>query len=197
MRIDTANIEGFEGMTADQKVEALLGLEFQDPVDMTKYVKKDVLDKKASEAAELSRRLKEKMTADEQAEAERQENQTALQKSLEEANATIQQLQREREVSRLTASYLAQGYEKDLAAKAAEALIDGKTEVVMECATKHMAAHDKALRAELMKNTPVPPGADGSGKEVPENVAMAAKLGKAKAEASKSTNSVLAAYLKK
>ena len=70
--IDTSHIEGFDGMTAEQKVEALLKLEIPEAVDLSGFVKKSVFDAKASEAAELSKKLKGKMSEDELAEAERQ-----------------------------------------------------------------------------------------------------------------------------
>lgn len=60
--IDTSTIEGFDGMTADEKVTALLGLQIPDPVDLSRYVKKDVFDAKATEAASLAKQLKAKTT---------------------------------------------------------------------------------------------------------------------------------------
>lgn len=60
--IDTSTIEGFGGMTADEKVTALLGLQIPDPVDLSGYVKKDVFDAKATEAASLAKQLKTKTT---------------------------------------------------------------------------------------------------------------------------------------
>lgn len=60
--IDTSTIEGFDGMTADEKVTALLGLQIPDPVDLSGYVKKDVFDTKATEAASLAKQLKTKTT---------------------------------------------------------------------------------------------------------------------------------------
>ena len=60
--IDTSTIEGFDGMTADEKVTALLGLQIPDSVDLSGYVKKDVFDTKATEAASLAKQLKAKTT---------------------------------------------------------------------------------------------------------------------------------------
>lgn len=60
--IDTSTIEGFDGMTADEKVTALLGLQIPDPVDLSGYVKKDVFDAKATEAASLTKQLRAKTT---------------------------------------------------------------------------------------------------------------------------------------
>ena len=60
--IDTSTIEGFDGMTADEKVTALLGLQIPAPVDLSGYVKKDVFDTKATEAASLAKQLRAKTT---------------------------------------------------------------------------------------------------------------------------------------
>ena len=70
--INTSSIEGFEGMTAEQKVEALLKLEIPEAVDMSKFISKELFDKKASEAANLSKQLREKQTDDEAAKAEQE-----------------------------------------------------------------------------------------------------------------------------
>lgn len=60
--IDTSTIEGFDGMTADEKVTALLELQIPDAVDLSGYVAKSVFDTKATEAANLSKQLKAKTT---------------------------------------------------------------------------------------------------------------------------------------
>ena len=60
--IDTSTIEGFDNMNADEKVTALLGIQIPDPVDLSGYVKKEVFDTKASEAATLAKQLKVKTT---------------------------------------------------------------------------------------------------------------------------------------
>ena len=52
--IDTSTIEGFEGMSAEQKVEALLKAEIPEKVDLSLYVSKDTADKYATEAAEVA-----------------------------------------------------------------------------------------------------------------------------------------------
>ena len=68
--IDTSTIEGFQDMTAEQKVEALLKAEIPEAVDLSQYVAKKTFDEKASEAAELSKKLKGKMSEDEAAKAQ-------------------------------------------------------------------------------------------------------------------------------
>lgn len=80
MKIDITKLDGYkEGMTAEEKLALY---EAYEP-DYSGYVKKDVFDKKASEAAALSRDLKayrEKEMTEEQRKAEQE-------KALEEAEA--------------------------------------------------------------------------------------------------------------
>lgn len=60
-KIDTSKIEGYESMTAEEKLAALESVEF----DLSGYVSKDTADKYASEAAQYKRQLKERMSAEE------------------------------------------------------------------------------------------------------------------------------------
>lgn len=59
---DTSAIEGFDAMSAEEKVAALLGVDLPDPVDLSGYVRKDVFDAKATEAANFARQLRTKTT---------------------------------------------------------------------------------------------------------------------------------------
>ena len=83
-KFDASKISGFEEMTAEEKVAALLGQEFEveqqtDP-DLNKL--KAALSKSNSEAAEYKRLLREKQTEAERAEADRAEQYKALQDEL-------------------------------------------------------------------------------------------------------------------
>ena len=84
MKFDASKIPGFDGMTAEEKVAALLGQKFEveqqtDP-DLNKL--KAALSKSNSEAAEYKRLLREKQTEAERAEADRAEQYKALQDEL-------------------------------------------------------------------------------------------------------------------
>ena len=54
MKIDTNKIPGYADMTAEEKLAALEAYETED-VSFDDYVRKDIYNKKASEAAELSK----------------------------------------------------------------------------------------------------------------------------------------------
>lgn len=154
--ISTECIAGFAEMTAEQKVEALLKVEVPDAVDMSKYVSKETFDKKASEAASLSKQLKDRMTDDEQKKANEAEK---LQKMQEE----LETLRKDKTVSDYTAKYIAMGYDKDLAADTAKAMAEGDMAKVFENGEKHKTALEKKIKEDLMNGTPKPDGNGGAG----------------------------------
>nr|DAV16902.1 MAG TPA: hypothetical protein [Caudoviricetes sp.] len=185
--IDTSTIEGFQDMTAEQKVEALLKAEIPEAVDLSQYVAKKTFDEKASEAAELSKKLKGKMSEDEAAKAQAE----ADRKELE---GKYQELLKRSTVADHTARFLALGYEEKLARETAEALYDGNMEKVFENQQKANEAAEKELRAELVKKDPKPAGAGGDGGEKDDAVEFAKSLGKQRAEAMKQSVEGLKRY---
>lgn len=152
--IDTSAIEGFDGMSADEKVAALLKLEIPEAVDMSKFVSKETFDKKASEAATLSKQLRDKMTEDEQKKADDEKVRAEMQEELKN-------LRRDKTVSEYTAKYIALGYDKELAEATAKAMADGDMKTVFENGEKHRAALEKRIKADLMRGTPNPNGGNG------------------------------------
>ena len=65
-KIDVTQIEGYETMTAEEKLKALEEFDVPDP-DYSGFVKKEQFDKAASELATAKKQLREKMTEDEAA----------------------------------------------------------------------------------------------------------------------------------
>ncbi len=194
MKIDTTAIEGFESMSADQKVEAMLNLNLPDVPDMTQFVAKSVFDKKASEAAELSKQLKGKMTSDELAKAEAERLKAEQDQRYADLESKYNEAMKKSTIATYTAHYLKQGYDETLAAETAAALADGKMDVVFANGEKHKTALEAKIKAELMKNDPKPSGAGGgSGDKVTE---QARNLGKARAEADKKAVDTLSSYFK-
>lgn len=178
MKISTDSIQGFAEMSDADKVTALLGLDVPDPVDMSQFVDKKTFDAKASEAADLSKKLKAKMSEEEQTAAERDAKWA-------EMEAKLQALEMEKTISIYKASYLSMsGYDEKLAQETAEALAKGDMTKVFANQQKAMDAHDKALKAELLRNTPKPEGAGGGdNRDEDPSVELARKLGKEKAAA--------------
>ena len=156
-KVDITKIEGYEGMTPEEKIKALEAYEIEDvQPDYSGYVKKDVFDKTASELAGVKKPLKEKMTDDEAAKQKEQEEREELQSKYEK-------LLHDSEVSKNKAKLLALGYEEKLADDTAEAMVTGDLEKVMANKKKHLEAVEKKVRAEALKDTPKPTG-DGDSK---------------------------------
>ena len=156
-KVDITKIEGYEGMTPEEKIKALEAYEIEDvKPDYSGYVKKDVFDKTASELAGVKKQLKEKMTDDEAAKQKEQEEREELQSKYEK-------LLHDSEVSKNKAELLALGYEEKLADDTAEAMVTGDLEKVMVNQKKHLEAVEKKVRAEALKDTPKPTG-DGDSK---------------------------------
>lgn len=189
MKIDTTQIPNFDALPDDTK-SAIIGMEFADAPDMSLYVEKSVLDKKASEAAELSRQLKAKMTDEENAKSEAEQAMKDLQEKY-----TV--LLRESTISKHTASYMAMpGYDEKLAKEAAEALADNNTAKLFEIQQKAAEASAKQIKDELTRKDPRPGGAGGGDNNVePENVKRAKEIGKARSDAQKDSNDILKNYL--
>lgn len=162
MKIDTAKIENYAEMTAEQKLAALEAYEFETPApkdseEVTKL--KTALSKANSDAAEWKRQFREKQTEAERAEAERAEREKAVEDEL-------RMLRRDKTVSGYVASCLSLGYDKDLAQKAAEAMADGDAAKIMECQQEFLEAKTKELEAAALNKQPtLTPGAPPTAKQ--------------------------------
>lgn len=150
MKIDTTKIPNFDNLP-DEAKKAILGMEFADAPDMSQFVSKSVFDKKASEASELSKQLKSRMTEDEAKAAQEASERAALIERAEKAEHDLA-------VSNFTKSYLAMGYDEKLAESSAEAMAKGDTATVFANQKIHAENREKALKAEWLKGTPRPDG---------------------------------------
>jgi hypothetical protein len=160
MKIDTNLIPNFDALPEEAKA-AILGMEFADAPDMSQFVAKSVFDKKASEAADLSKQLKSRMTQDEQVAAQQAEALATMQAELESLRA-------DKAISEYTAQFLAIGYDEKLAKNTAAALHKGDMAAMFKNHATFVAERDKAMKAELLKGTPAPPAGDvdkGASKE--------------------------------
>ena len=82
MKIDLTKIEGYENMTAEEKIAALEGFDVQQ--DYTGYVRKDLLDKANSEAADYKRQLRAAMSEAEKKAADDEEARKAMEERLKQ-----------------------------------------------------------------------------------------------------------------
>ena len=139
MKLDVSTIEGFDKMTDAEKVAALMGMEVPDKVDMSLFVSKDIADKYATEAAELKKQMRTKMSEDEIKKAEEE----ARYKEIEEKYA---ELLKKETISTYTA------------------LAEGNFEKVFANGEKAKAEMEKSIKADILRGTPKPGsfgGADG------------------------------------
>lgn len=153
-KIDVTQIEGYEEMSAEDKVKALEAFDTPDP-DYSGYVKKDTFDKTAHELAEAKKELKAKMSDDDKAKLEAEQAQKEL---TEKYNALL----RENTISKNKAKYLALGYDEKLAEETATAVADNDFEKVFANEKKNLEAQEKRIKAEVLKQTPKPDGGGGS-----------------------------------
>jgi hypothetical protein len=163
MKIDFSSIEGYESMTAEEKLAALESFEIPDP-DFTGFVKKDLLDKANSEAASYKKQLREKMSQDEQNAAQQKEAMEAMQ-------AELENLRQEKAVTDLTKRWMGVGYSEELATATAKASAAGDMDTVFKNHAKFLADREKELKSELLKLTPTPPAGDGDKKTTKEDFA--------------------------
>lgn len=148
MKIDTSSITGFDGMTAEQKLAAVLGMDIPDP-DMTGWVKKETFDAKATEAANLSKQLKARMTEEEAKSAE----DAAARQELEDK---YNELLKRTTIADYTAKYLAMGYDEKLAADTAKAFVNGDMDRVFANSEKFKVELEKKIKADVLRDTPKP-----------------------------------------
>lgn len=141
-------IEGYEELTPEEKIAALEA----NYESVAKH--KAAADKNASEAAAYKKQLREKQTDEEAKEAERAAKEA-------EVMAELEALRHEKLVGTYTTSYMAIGYDEKLAKATAEAMAKGDTETVFKNQKLHLETREKALKAELLKQTP-PPAPGGS-----------------------------------
>ena len=148
MKIDTTKIENYATMSAEEKLAALEGFEFNDnSEELAKHKKR--IDELTSELSKKNKEAKAKEDADNKAKLEGDEKYNELKKQFDEMKA-------ESTRNKYTAAYISQGYEKDLAEKKAKAMVDGDMDVVLACESEFKTALEKKIKAEAVKGTPKP-----------------------------------------
>ena len=141
-----------EGMT----IEDILSLDVEEPkVDMSKFVSKELYDKAASDTANYKKQLRANMSeAEQKAAADAEE--------LAKIVAERDQLKQEKAIAENAKGLVAIGYDEELANEVATALFNGDAATVIKAQAKFVDAQKKAVLAEAVKETPVPP-ASGEG----------------------------------
>ena len=161
MKVDVSKIDGYNEMSAEDKIKALEAFEFEAPkqTDDGEIKKlKEALSKSNSEAASWRRQLHEKMSEAEKAEADRKEREQQIEEELKT-------LRKDKTIATLEKAYLAAGYPADLAAASAVAQAEGDTDTVLKNQMSFLTETRKKLESEaLNKQPPLSVGNPPAGK---------------------------------
>lgn len=195
--ISTETIAGFENMTAEQKVEALLGLEIPDEVDLSGYVKKSVFDAKAAEASNLSKQLKGKMTEDEKKKAADEEAKQAEAQRFADLESKYNDLLKNSTLKEHTLSLTGLGFDEKMAAETANAIVEGDAGKLFANMKKFLDIYRKTVEKELMDKTPGPGGNAGKAEEKDTAVEYAKSLFGKKSDTVQSSADIINRYKKK
>ena len=152
-------IEGYESLSAEEKLKALEELDIEDDSKL-----KNLLQKANSEASEYKKKLKakedelnSKLSEDEKIEKERKEKEA-------EREALLENLIKEKAIAEHKANFLQRGYDEDLATSSATALANGDTATLFDNLGKFISERDKKAKVEALDSMKRPLG--GSATEV-------------------------------
>ena len=160
MTVDVSKIDGYDEMSAEEKVKALEALEMEDEetkAELERY--KNACTKANSEAAESKRQLKA-------LQEKTNEGSSETAKQISELKEQIENLNKEKLISQRTASFLGIGMNEDIASKCSEAFTNGDSEAFFKAMGSFITEHDKAFKAELLKSTPRPGSEGGKAPEM-------------------------------
>lgn len=138
-------------MTAAELAEALEGITIPDAAEVAK-LKKAVSESNA-EAAKYRRELKARMSEEEAAKVQQEEEKRQL-------AARVKELEERETITSYTNKYLAQGYDEVLAKETASALAKGEMDKVFENQAKFIALKEKSIRTAVLAETPPPSGSE-------------------------------------
>ena len=179
-----------DGMTMDEVTEALKNVQL--PKDQSAEIEKlkQTISNSNSEAAEWKRKYQSTL---DDATRKQQEAEEQAQKNAER----LAQLEKEKVIAGYKASYLAMGYDEELAADTANALAEGNDAKLFENQKKHQEAVEKKAREEALRGSGRP-GGSGSDKSGDDSEAMklVKQIGEQRAEADKIAKEGLSHYLK-
>lgn len=127
-------------------------------------------DNLAKENAEWKRKFRERQTEEERRAEELAEQQA---KRDEEFN----NMKRELSIMNMSKQYMGMGYDEELATETAAAFVDGDTDTVFSNQKIFSESLKKNLKAELMKDMPVPPTGNNTKINYEQQIADAKAVG--------------------
>ena len=152
MKIDVSTIEGYDAMSAEEKLNAVLNAELNDP-EVTKW--KEQANKASSEAADWKKKHNALLS-----EEDRKANENA--EALQNLQTELETLRKEKAVSGYTARCLEAGFTSEEASKAASSLADGDIDTFFVQLKSFTDGLKKSIKAELMQSNPVPGSVGGT-----------------------------------
>ena len=167
-KIDVTKIEGYSEMSAEDKLAALEAYEFEVPAPATdaEAKLKEALSRANGDAAEWKRKYRATLDDAKRAEEERAERDKARDEELEN-------LRKERTISKLEAQYLAVGYSAELASASAKAQAEGDTATVIANQMKFIEETKSKLEAAALgKQPPITPGQPPKGETDDDKLAQ-------------------------
>lgn len=159
-----------DGMTIDEINTALAERELVDKSQYDGFVPKSMLDKANSEAADFKKKWKAASSAQEQKEIEEAEKQAQIEEELKTLRRSVK-------VSDYEKQHLALKYDEKDAKEIAEALYDGDMDTVFRIQKKHEDALQKSIKADLMKQMPIPPAGNQQKIDYSKQIAEAQASG--------------------
>ena len=153
MKIDVSTIEGYESMSAEEKLNAVLGLDFPDAGEMKKL--KDQLTKANSEAKSWKDKHNALLSDD-----ERKANENA--ETLQTLQTELETLRKEKAVSGYKAKLLENGFLSEEADKGATALAEGDIDGFFSHLASYRTNMEKSIKADLQRQNPKPGSIGGS-----------------------------------
>ena len=159
MKIDLNSIEGFEAMSPEDKIKALLELEFPDATEVDKLKadnqrQKDLITKYTGEISSLKKAQNASLSEADRKTKEQEETLADLQEKYNE-------LLKKSTIGNYASKLIALGYSEDMAVESAQALVEGDIDKVFDNSAKFKAALEKQFKAEVVKATPKPDSKGG------------------------------------
>lgn len=155
-KIDISKIEGYEAMSAEDKVKFFESFEYDDgSSEIERY--KTSASKANTEAAEWKRKHNAYLSEEEKKQQETADYIAALEKKNKE-------LLEKETIATYKADLLKIGYSEELADATAKALAGGDIAKAIKNQATFVDAQKKAVLAEAVKDTPVPPAGNEGGK---------------------------------
>lgn len=147
----TDKIANYAELTPEERLSAIEAFEFEDNAEELSRAKQAVTNANR-EAAELKKQLK---VANERATA----GSSDAEKQLAAIKEELENERRERRIANYTAQFVSQGFDTELAQSTAAiigSLPEEDAKAYFDNTKAFLDAHDKTLKAELLKQTPRP-----------------------------------------